>query len=252
MMFSDASFLSFDLPVASHHDSIETATPLWLVRLASVECKKFVRQPRGIRAEFVEVPKTVLDLMSRNTPDQLPSAAMVERLKQAGQGTVLYAPTILTRSGTEAQVKAVQEYIYPTDLDVTTVASSNTSDRAAVAAVVAPATFETREVGVILSVLPEVSRDHVEISLTLNAEIVDQPEWRSYTATYTDTVGNQKNTSMEQPFFHTRSINTSVRIRNGTTALVAGGMSDLKNKAVTFLIITVHLVDSEGNPVAPL
>jgi hypothetical protein len=73
-----------------------------------------------IRAEFITVPKVVLDNVGRGAPEQLPSARLILGFKQSGQATVLHSPTLLMQTGQESTVKSVQEIIYPTDLSVTT------------------------------------------------------------------------------------------------------------------------------------
>ena len=202
-----------------------------------------------IRAEFISVPKAVSDSVGRSAPDQLPSAKQILGFKQSGQATVLHSPTLLLQSGQESTVKAVQEVIYPTDFDVTSRAVTNDQGQVSVATVITPSSFETREVGAIFCALPELDAKTLDVWLTFQAELVAPPVWRRYTGQYTDTFGNSKTAELEQPFFFTRSVNTSIRIKNGTTVLAGGGMADQNGEAVTFLLIKVQLVNSEEDPV---
>jgi Flp pilus assembly secretin CpaC len=202
-----------------------------------------------IRAEFIAVPKAVFDSIGRGAPDQLPSAKQILGLKQSGQATVLHSPTILLQSGQESTVKAVEEVIYPTDFDITSRAVTNAHGQAAVATVITPSSFETREVGVIFSALPELDATGMEISLNFQAELVAVPVWRQYAGQYTDTIGNAKTAQLDQPFFFTRSVKTSLRIKNGTTILAGGGWGNQDDQTVTFLLIKVQLVNSMEQPV---
>jgi general secretion pathway protein D len=112
---------------------------------------------------------------------------------------------------------------------------------------VSPSDFETREVGVILQVLPEVSADGQMINLMMNPQVVAPPEWKNYgskvpqytqetsidllgrettrTVLLTDANGNPVylEQPMEQPIFRVRSVSTSISIYNGAT-VVMGGM----------------------------
>ncbi|MFO7871698.1 MAG: hypothetical protein R6V03_09740 [Kiritimatiellia bacterium] len=201
-----------------------------------------------IRAEFLSVPKAVLDNVQRNTPDQLPSAKLILGFKQSGQATVLHSPTVLMQAGQESTVKSVEEVIYPTDLAVTSQSATNAVDRPIVITAFTPSDFETREVGAIFTALPELDAKGLDIFLTFQAELVAPPVWMKYKAQYTDSLGNTKTGEIEQPFFRTQSVNTSVRIKNGTTVLAGGGISDERKESVTFLLITAQLVDSREQP----
>ncbi len=202
-----------------------------------------------IRAEFIAVPKTVLDSVGRGAPDQLPSAKQILGFKQSGQATVLHSPTIVLQSGQESTVKAVQEVIYPTDFDITCRAVTNDHGQATIGPIITPSSFETREVGCIFSALPEIDARAMDISLTFQAEIVAPPVWKQYTGQYTDTFGNAKTAQLEQPFFFTSSMNTTLRIRNGATVLAGGGMAGQDALTVTFLLIKAQLVNSMEQPV---
>jgi len=84
----------------------------------------------------------------------------------------------------------VTEYIYPTDFRGDTGNGTDTGRRLADhRRVVEPSSFETREVGVILSVLPEVSPDSQMISLTMTPEVVSEPTWKNYGTQFTDPNG---------------------------------------------------------------
>jgi len=93
---------------------------------------------------------------------------------------------------------------------------------------VEPSTFETREVGVILSVLPEVSTEGQMINLNMTPEVVSDPTWYEYGSRFTDADGNEQLLAMPQPFFHTRSVNTSISIYNGATVVMGGMITEVR------------------------
>lgn len=114
------------------------------------------------------------------------------------------------------------------------------------------------------------------INLTLTPEVVTEPDWRDYGQEYTDANGQVLRIPIEQPFFHTRSISTSIMIYNGATVVMGGMISEVRNEVddrVPFLgdipilgrlfrstyensekrnlliFVTARLVDPRGRPV---
>ena len=161
---------------------------------------------------------------------------VLHALNQMGNTDLLSAPKVTTQSGAEATIKVVTEYIYPTEFTVEPIvgySGSNVSGSSQpIGAVVEPGGFETREVGVILTVLPEVSAEGQMITLTLAPEVVSEPTWRNYGSTYqtfqvdqatADPTVVDNTLPMEQPFFHTRSVSTTINIYN-TSTVIMGGM----------------------------
>lgn len=156
---------------------------------------------------------------------------ILHAMQQRGSADLLSAPKVTTQSGTEATIKVVTEYIYPTEFTVTPITARSASGAdTIVGGVVEPSGFETREVGVILSVLPEVSPETQMINLTMNPQVVDEPEWREYGSRYVDDQGREQVLNMEQPFFKTRTISTSIAIYNGATVVMGGMINELRNK----------------------
>jgi general secretion pathway protein D len=99
---------------------------------------------------------------------------------------------------------------------------------------VIPDVFETREVGVILTVLPEVSPDRKIISLTLAPEVVTEPYWYDYG--YTLSTGQQ--VPMKMPFFKSRNASTTVKVYDGATVVLGGLISEgltTRNDKIPFL-----------------
>ena len=142
---------------------------------------------------------------------------------------------MVTKAGQEAVIKVVTEYIYPTTYTVTSGQSSGGSTLGGGNGVSTPAVepggFQTREVGVILQVVPEVSAEGQMINLTMNPQVVSEPTWHDYGYDSTVLMSNPNGAAtvstthlpMPQPFFQVRSVSTSVSIYNGAT-VVMGGM----------------------------
>ena len=186
---------------------------------------------------------------------------ILHMLSQRSDTDLLSAPKVVTKSGQEAIIKVVTEYIYPQDYDVTIESTSSGSSSSGsssssssgggegkILPMVEPQNFTMREVGVILDVTPEVSAEGQMINLDLKPQIVSEPTWKDYgmrvpmaavmsssafaNQTYVGADGFSISTGtrdmewfnvpMEQPFFKVRSIETHVSLYNGATVVMGG------------------------------
>ena len=163
-----------------------------------------------------------------------PELSMVLHMLSSRQNTdLLSAPKVVTKNGQEATIKVVTEYIYPTEYDVEMLESSDDDDNTTYSgAVVEPGSFQTREVGVQLTVLPQVTEDGQLIDLTLAPQVVSEPTWKNYGSSYPvyspDGSYQQAQLNMEQPFFPVRSIQTSIQIYNGATVVMGGMITETR------------------------
>lgn len=112
---------------------------------------------------------------------------ILHMLSQRSDTDLLSAPKVVTKSGEQAVIKVVTEYIYPQDYDVQLQSSSSSSSgsssggQSAILAVVEPQNFTMREVGVILDVIPTYSEANGgTIDLELKPAVVDEPIWHNY------------------------------------------------------------------------
>ncbi len=114
---------------------------------------------------------------------------ILHMLSQRSDTDLLSAPKVVTKSGENAVIKVVTEYIYPQDYDVQLQSSSSSgsggssssSSQSAILAIVEPQNFMTREVGVILDVTPTYSEANGgTIDLELKPSVVDEPIWKNY------------------------------------------------------------------------
>ena len=116
-------------------------------------------------------------------------SVILHMLSQRTDTDLLSAPKVVTKSGQQAIIKVVTEYIYPQDYDVTIESSGSSSGSwggsggggtSQILAMVEPQNFTMREVGVILDVTPEVTAEGSMINLDLKPEVVDEPTWHDY------------------------------------------------------------------------
>ncbi len=174
-------------------------------------------------------------------------SVVLHMLSTKKNSDLLSAPKVVTASGREATIKVVTEYIYPTNYEVEMLESDNGDDDGGTTyagAVVEPSDFMTREVGVILSVTPEVAPDGSRIYLRLAPSVISEPIWKNYGSEYPMSVPVENTViesvlgglipytryetkmaqlNMEQPFFPVRSVVTELDVYNGAT-VVMGGM----------------------------
>ena len=174
---------------------------------------------------------------------------ILHMLSQRSDTDLLSAPKVVTKSGQEATIKVVTIYRYPQDYDVTIQSTSSGSGNSVTGSstggsdgkilpMVEPQNFETQEVGVILTVTPELSAEGNLINLKLNPKVISEPTWKDYgmkvpmasvmssTAQLASLTGSDEmqwfSVPMEQPFFKERSIDTVVTLYNGATVVMGG------------------------------
>ncbi|MDD5705536.1 MAG: hypothetical protein PHR35_06390, partial [Kiritimatiellae bacterium] len=189
---------------------------------------------QGINATLGPVDDAVLGVASVLTNPEL--SFVLHLLSQRQNTDLLSAPKVVTKNNQEAIIKVVTEFIYPTEYTVNEGSAASGGDAggaSAVGATVEPGSFEMREVGVILQVVPEVSPDGQMIDLLLNPQIVSEPEWKDYGFDTMTMINDQIQTMhlpMEQPFFKVRSISTRISIYNGATVVMGGMITEVRNE----------------------
>ena len=238
VMQEDLDSLGFEWGLSDDYEVAQragqAAVPLASRERIKVNAGPLTRGNRFLTEGFglggVAVADDVLTIASVLTNPEV--YLVLHLLSQKGNTDLLSAPKVTTQSGSEATMKVVTEYIYPTEFTVSGIAGATDGATTAglVGAVVEPSGFETREVGVVLSVVPEVSPEGQMINLTMTPEVVTEPVWKNYGSTYTDEAGNVQQLNMEQPFFFTRSVSTSISIYNGATVVMGGMITEARTQ----------------------
>lgn len=204
--------------------------------------------PNQIRFDvlFVDFPSGDIEKLARANTSPFPRSEDILQLWQDGQGRLLHALKLITRSGVNAQVQAVSEHIYATDFR--TPSTSDAAENAGTSLPV-PNLFDTREAGAIFNATPTVRADSRTIEVVLAPELASKPDWQPLAVTGSDADGNDIHLAVPLPVFHSRNITTSIVVQDGETA-VLGGMDNPKGDGITYLFLTVTLIDSAGQPVA--
>ncbi len=139
-------------------------------------------------------------------------SAILHAISQNQVTDVISAPKITTINGQQAIIKDVTEYIYPLEFSVTQ-ATFNDDGDAVTPSVVTVGDFQTRKVGIVLSVTPDVGADHKTITITVMPEISDIESWINYGTT---------DVPIMVPHFETETVVTTVIINDGETVVMGG------------------------------
>lgn len=200
--------------------------------------------PYQIRLEvfFVAFPTAVVAIAESGRHFTADDA--MELWKQ-GKGRAASTLQIVTKSAAEATTKSVTEFIYPTEFTVTPILS-DTNNRASICGgVCEPGGFETREVGAIVSVMPEVTPAGQMLDLTMTPQYVEEPIWESYDLMVAT---NAKPTTAvcRQPIFAAHSLSTSISLYCGAPVVLTGGWHLKRTPEVMYVIVKADLVGPDG------
>ena len=163
------------------------------------------------------------------------------RLLRDGKGTILCAPRAVTQPGSEVTVKSTTEVRFPVacqDPETVTV-TNRIADTNSVAE---PESYEMREVGVRLVVLPDLAEDAQSVSVDVMPEFTYPPEWRTNHTSICSAEGAKPEVTAEPPLFHTLSVSTQVKVPLGQTILLGGGLPGKDRESVVFVLLTAKMI----------
>ncbi|MEM9159440.1 MAG: type II secretory pathway, component PulD [Verrucomicrobiota bacterium] len=155
----------------------------------------------------------------------------VRALSQQEGSDLLSAPKVTVLSGNRAEMNVSQEFRYPTrysdtESNVGTTSGSLNGGSAGVTITAGtPEDFETRNVGVELSVTPIVEEDDYSITLEMNPRVTEFEGFVEYGGSSLAISGNQTVTvpsGFYQPIFSVREVSTKVTIWDGATVVMGG------------------------------
>tara|TARA_R100000027_G_scaffold67749_1_gene68496 strand:- start:17981 stop:21088 length:3108 start_codon:yes stop_codon:yes gene_type:complete len=161
--------------------------------------------------------------------------SLIMRAVQRMEGTdLLSAPRVTVMSGKSANIVVAQEFIYPTSYGEPTVtassgSSNNSSSGSSGGGAVAlasgvPEDFETRNLGVELTVTPTVEPND-KINLALQPRVTEFEGYVSYGGPNIAVTGEtsvQSPSGYFQPIFSTRTVETEVTVFDGATVVLGG------------------------------
>ena len=162
---------------------------------------------------------------------------VMKALSQKQSTDVLSAPKVTTLNNTLAELKVIQEFIYPSEFSTP---STGTPPTPAI-----PSGFKTKEVGVILTVTPQLREDGYSIELKLGPSVTEflgfidySPPPQPYAVANAGATGGTAGGTtsgvltykIQQPLFSTRSVVTSVVVLDGQTVVLGGLIKESSSK----------------------
>jgi type II secretory pathway component GspD/PulD (secretin) len=184
---------------------------------------------------FTGAPNEGLNLTYQGMLTKPQFSAVLHALEKKTKLKTLSAPKITTLNNQTATIEIANEYVYPTRyeptlikedlnndgdfLDTVTVSGVATKETRFVNV---PQGFETRDIGILLQVTPNIGADKEIITLTL------KPEVSEATADAFEYSGEVK-----LPKFTTRNLNTNIVVKNGDTIVLGGLIKETRTKIVT-------------------
>ena len=149
---------------------------------------------------------------------------ILHALNQRQNVDILTCPKVTTLNGHQAEIKSITEFLYPQEFEVTPPVLNSTGVVLA-EAVVQASDFTRRDIGVVLTVTPDVGNDNKTINLTLVPEISRFESWLDYG---TDVEGTH--IPQLQPLFSSDYVATSVVLHDSDTIVLGGTISTERRK----------------------
>ena len=143
-------------------------------------------------------------------------SAIIHAISQNDMADVISSPKLTTVNGQQAIIKDVDEYIYPLEFTVTQ-ATFNDDGDAVTPSVVSVGDFQTRKVGIILSVTPNAGADKKTINLTIIPEVSNIATWINF---------GTANAPIRVPHFDSENVVTTVVVNDGETVVMGGLMRE--------------------------
>jgi hypothetical protein len=168
----------------------------------------------------------------------------VQAAVAAGKGDAVWLQKVVTTSGLPTVVEAVQEHIYPTEFDVSendieVQGGGGEKDRGTTTTpTIIPGAFETRKIGFILNVTPELKPDG-RVYTRLLLEFAGLAEWNDFGSSITLPDGSVQKAEMRQPIFNSRNSLSFLQLVPGTPTIAGAGNNPESGK-MSVLIVTAR------------
>ena len=210
--------LSLDSPFAIYKDAGVPVT-----QISTGSGSKF--------STFTGAPNEGLNLTYQGIFTKPQFSAVLHALERKTNLKTLSSPKITTLNNQTATIEIADEFVYPTRYEPTLIKEDLNGDGKfdgvvngirETRFVNAPQGFETRDIGILLSVTPSVGRDKDAVTLTL------RPEVSEATADAFQFSGEVK-----LPKFTTRNLNTNIVIKNGDTIMLGGLIKETRTHIKT-------------------
>ncbi len=200
--------------------------------------------------------------------------ATLRMLSTRADTKFLSAPTVTTLNNEPADVRFVTTVRYVDSVDVSSAATEGTTTTTATTTTTYDWTFIDRDVGIVLYVSPTVIRPTQSVRLFLQPVV---SEMQAGTTSYIiSQITGQAPITITPPTFTSRDATTNVNVHDGTTIVLGGLMNEATTELISkvpflgdipiigkaffqekinsvdrqhlLIFITVHVLDSQGNP----
>lgn len=197
-------------------------------------------------AAFIAFDLADIEAAARKNVSATPTREQVAELWKAGKGRLLGSQKFVTRSGVNANSAGANEQIYASEF----VDSAGTNG-APTRPTLSPASFETREVGMIVNVTPTISPDGRSMDLVISPEFSEGEAWDDVATTLSRGENDEENLIVRVPRFHTAKLTTTLTLDDGTT-MIQGGMSSRDGQSLIYFFLTPRIIGTDGKPVHPV
>lgn len=156
-------------------------------------------------------------------------------LSQKKAVDVMAKPSTVTRSGQQANISIVREFIYPTEYEPPQIPTSVGSGQSTPVVPATPTAFEKKNVGVTLEVLPVADAEKRYVDITLNPSFSDFDGFVNYgtpiNSIQTDLLGQSHQLELTKnailmPVFSIQRLNTQLTVLDGSTIAIGGLMTE--------------------------
>lgn len=178
-------------------------------------------------------------------------ATLIDMISQKTSSDIMSAPSVIVNDGTQANITVSREFSFPTEYDPPQVESrtfinsvegigtfdfiddiftdtdTTTEINRTIAIPSFPTDFEERNVGVSMSVKPQITVDKQRVYLTLQPELVEFDGFVNYGSVIRDPLSTDNRiisiNEIRQPVFSTRTVeNAQLEIQDGYTMVLGG------------------------------
>jgi general secretion pathway protein D len=147
---------------------------------------------------------------------------------------IMARPSVVTRSGQASSIAVIREFIYPTEYEPPEVPQSVDGAGSTPVTPATPTSFEKRDVGITLEVLPVADANKRFVDVTLNPSFIEFDGFVNYGSPITSTTqGLLGSESVEitknailMPVFSAQKLATQLTVADGATIAIGGLMTE--------------------------
>jgi len=155
-------------------------------------------------------------------------ATLINLINQKSSSDIMTAPSIIINDGAQGEIIVAREFDFPIEFDEPEQVTGTGIDLVTVVQPAFPTDFEERDVGVSLTVKPQISVDRQRVFVTLRPELTEFDGFVDYGSPINDpnVTASEQLISLNEiklPVFSTRTVeNAQMEISDGFTMVLGG------------------------------